>query len=65
MNCKSCGATLKENVKFCSQCGVKIEPDVCTKCNTPLKEGVNFALSAGQKTIPSTRIQDEKVEVSP
>jgi len=77
MNCKSCGAELKENVKFCPQCGAKIEPDVCPKCNTPLKSGANFCPQCGTKinvqannispvkNVPSTQEQNKKVEVRP
>ena len=49
MNCKSCGAELKENAKFCSKCGTKVEPDVCAKCNAPLKDGANFCPKCGTK----------------
>jgi len=49
MNCKNCGVELKENAKFCSKCGTKVEPDVCTKCNAPLKAGANFCPKCGTK----------------
>jgi tetratricopeptide (TPR) repeat protein len=49
MNCKSCGAELKENIKFCPQCGIKVEPDICPKCNAPIKAGVKFCPQCGTK----------------
>jgi len=47
--CKSCGVELKENAKFCSKCGTKVETDVCAKCNAPLKAGANFCPKCGTK----------------
>jgi len=49
MNCRSCGAELKENAKFCPKCGTKVEPDICPNCNAPLKAGANFCPKCGTK----------------
>jgi len=49
MYCKNCGAELKENAKFCFQCGAKVDSNVCPKCNTPIKIAAKFCSYCGAK----------------
>ncbi len=62
--CKACGAMLLPNVKFCKNCGAKVEKEVedvfsdiskiletnvCHNCGAVLADGVKFCKSCGAK----------------
>jgi len=48
--CPGCGAPLPGKVKFCGECGVKIEGDRhCTECGATLKAGTKFCAECGTK----------------
>lgn len=47
--CENCGAKLNEGATFCTECGVKINNNVCPKCNTKLPVGSKFCPSCGGK----------------
>ena len=47
--CSNCGAQVAENVKFCTECGSKMEPEKpkCPSCSTELPEGTKFCTECG------------------
>lgn len=79
MICKSCGAEVKDGVKFCPSCGNKIElpsPDnqqptkndaggsVCASCGASLKPGAKFCPSCGSKVGETAeKVPEAKPEV--
>jgi membrane protease subunit (stomatin/prohibitin family) len=49
--CPSCNAPLKSNVKFCPECGAKIQAQGhCTQCGAKLNPGAKFCGECGAKT---------------
>lgn len=48
-----CGNILKDNSKFCSQCGKKIEEEVefeiCEFCSSEIRENAKFCVCCGNK----------------
>ena len=52
INCPNCKIKLKDNLKFCPECGAKIEqakPKNCSNCNIQLKIGQKFCTECGSK----------------
>lgn len=52
IQCSSCNAQVLSNVKFCPECGSKIEtpqPSVCKGCGIELIPGTKFCPECGQK----------------
>ncbi|MGC8581988.1 MAG: zinc ribbon domain-containing protein [Thermoplasmata archaeon] len=50
--CKHCGAKLKENAKFCSNCGTPVSRDLkCPSCGQPYETGEKFCSSCGAKLV--------------
>ncbi|HLE13897.1 MAG TPA: zinc ribbon domain-containing protein [Anaerolineales bacterium] len=48
--CPSCNAPLASNVKFCPECGAKIQPATfCTECGGKLQPGAKFCPECGSK----------------
>ncbi len=48
--CPACNAPLPAKVKFCPECGAKIEDELhCKKCNVKLSPGVKFCPECGEK----------------
>ncbi len=48
--CPSCGAALDKNVKFCPECGAKIQSERhCTECGAILAAGAKFCAECGTK----------------
>jgi membrane protease subunit (stomatin/prohibitin family) len=48
--CPSCGAPLAKKVKFCPDCGAKIEAEAhCTECGAKLAPGAKFCAECGTK----------------
>jgi membrane protease subunit (stomatin/prohibitin family) len=48
--CSSCGAALPGNVKFCPECGAKIQTEAkCPKCGAKLIPGAKFCPECGTK----------------
>jgi len=48
--CKHCGAKLKENAKFCSNCGTPVSKELkCPSCGHPYENGEKFCSSCGAK----------------
>jgi len=48
--CPSCNAPLAAKVKFCPECGEKIQQDQhCSKCNAKLIEGAKFCPECGNR----------------
>ena len=60
MECKECGASLKENAQFCGVCGTKVKDLVsqCDKCSEIVNEGAKFCRHCGEEveepTAPTT-----------
>ncbi len=53
IHCPGCKIKLKDNLKFCPECGTKLEPEKpknCSNCNTILKIGQKFCTECGTKT---------------
>lgn len=51
-NCSNCGASINEGIKFCPECGNKVEaakPAFCVKCGTEIKPEVKFCPECGHK----------------
>lgn len=50
--CKTCGAELAENAKFCPKCGSKIEPkQFCSSCGAELQPNVKFCPKCGSNQL--------------
>lgn len=50
--CPSCEAPLARNVKFCPECGAKINSEAhCTECGTRLMPGARFCPECGTKAL--------------
>lgn len=50
--CPNCNAPLAGKVKFCPECGEKIQQDQhCVKCNAKLMEGAKFCPECGNKVV--------------
>jgi uncharacterized OB-fold protein len=48
--CPSCGKPLAGKVKFCPECGAKIESELkCNKCGAKLALGTKFCPECGEK----------------
>lgn len=48
--CPECNAPLKDNSKFCPDCGAKIQPqNHCTKCGVKVEPGAKFCGGCGAK----------------
>ena len=49
--CPECGAALAAKVKFCPDCGAKIQSEAhCTECGAKLEPGAKFCPECGTKT---------------
>ena len=50
--CSHCGAKLKENAKFCSNCGTPVSKELkCPSCGHPYENGEKFCSSCGAKLV--------------
>jgi len=48
--CPNCNAPLTANVKFCPECGAKIQTQMhCTKCGAEISPGTKFCPECGTK----------------
>lgn len=51
IKCKECGAILNDSMKFCTECGAKLEKEsnvrVCPHCGTSIREGASFCVECG------------------
>lgn len=65
--CSNCGAQVEENMKFCTECGSKMEPEVlkCPNCSVELPEGTKFCMECGTKigADPEPKIEAAPKEV--
>lgn len=49
--CPKCGVALAKAVKFCPECGAKIQAEAhCTQCGAKLSPGAKFCADCGAKT---------------
>ena len=66
MNCPKCGIENREGVRFCEECGAKLEM-ICPGCGATIPPGKKFsgecghALSAASKPTPKDLTFDEKL----
>ncbi|MDI6723146.1 MAG: zinc ribbon domain-containing protein [Methanobacterium sp.] len=49
--CSNCGAQIEENVKFCTECGSKMEQEElkCPSCSAQLPKDTKFCTECGTK----------------
>jgi DNA-directed RNA polymerase subunit M/transcription elongation factor TFIIS len=51
-NCPKCEAPLGSNVKFCPECGAKVQQaSHCAECGAKLKEGAKFCAECGTRAV--------------
>ena len=55
MNCPECQFDNREGVKFCEECGAKLELK-CPKCNAEIPLGRKFCGECGFKLIPTSEL---------
>ncbi len=48
--CPKCNAPLAQNVKFCPECGERLQAAHCTNCGAKLVPGAKFCGDCGEKT---------------
>lgn len=54
--CKTCGAELAENAKFCPKCGSKIEPKhFCLSCGAELQPNAKFCPKCGSNQLEKSQ----------
>lgn len=51
LKCTQCGAALRPNAKFCSECGQKQGDSACPKCGVEIAPGTKFCPECGEKLI--------------
>ena len=52
--CENCGASLRENAKFCDQCGALVhigEKEYCQHCHSELEPGALFCPECGYRVV--------------
>lgn len=64
IECSNCGAQMEEDIKFCTECGSKMEPPEaeelkCPNCSAQLPKGTKFCTECGT----NTEIQETKKEI--
>lgn len=67
MICQKCGAELKAGVKYCRECGARVEEEpkkVCPKCGTDIRTGAKFCFQCGADLDLSDRVYAEKANTS-
>lgn len=60
--CNHCGAKVKENAKFCPECGQKLG-NVCPKCGTIIKANAKFCPECGENLKKATICPKCKAEI--
>ena len=64
MYCENCGASLRENAKFCDQCGTQVDAGAetkkyCSNCHAELEPRALFCLECGYRVEPEPRPDPE------
>ena len=49
VKCPKCGASVKEDAKFCPECGEKMGVETCPKCGAKVSAGTKFCPECGAK----------------
>ena len=64
--CSNCGAQMEENIKFCMECGGKMDPEglKCPNCSIDLPEGTKFCMECGTKIGTAPELKP-KIETAP
>jgi predicted amidophosphoribosyltransferase len=58
MKCQHCQQDLIEDVKFCPQCGNKVQTEIlCISCNTKLQPGDRFCVQCGTPIISAPNVE--------
>lgn len=54
IKCPHCGATIREDAKFCPECGKSavVEKEECDACGAMIKKDANFCPECGEKVVP-------------
>ena len=64
MYCENCGASLRENAKFCDQCGTQVDAGAetkkyCSNCHAELEPRALFCLECGYRVEAEPRPDPE------
>lgn len=51
VDCVKCGASIKKDSKFCSECGAKQESRFCENCGAKVSEKAKFCSECGEKLV--------------
>lgn len=62
MQCPDCGAELRDNAKFCHECGKEILR--CTNCGAAIRENEKFCHECGRSTAPEKKIKIDQDRIS-
>lgn len=64
--CENCGASVKDEMRFCTTCGHQFQEElqrVCANCGTKLNNGVKFCISCGTPVTDAKKPEEpEKLE---
>lgn len=66
MYCENCGASLRENAKFCDQCGTQVDAGAetkkyCSNCHAELEPGALFCPECGYQVVEEPDPEPEPV----
>lgn len=57
MKCKNCGTEIGKGIKFCPNCGNKIQKQ-CPMCGQEIEEGMKFCVSCGAKLLDDEAVNN-------
>lgn len=57
MKCKNCGTEIGNDIKFCPNCGNKIQKQ-CPMCGQEIEEGMKFCVSCGAKLLDDEAVNN-------
>lgn len=57
MKCKNCGTEIGKDIKFCPNCGNKIQKQ-CPMCGQEIEEGMKFCVSCGAKLLDDEAVNN-------
>jgi membrane protease subunit (stomatin/prohibitin family) len=67
IKCSNCGALVDEGMKFCPECGNKMNEEMvpCIKCKAMLKEGTKFCPECGADQTAKVKCTECEAELAP